>query len=204
MQKAGNLWVPDSDWYFGPYFAQYGDVFEEVNLIVGLSKVRQFRTAVDGGAHVGSWARALAGKFARVVAYEPQPENFECALANLTHLCNVELRNAALGAEPGNCALASGSNSGCWHVADGGGVTVETLDSRGLSDVDYLKLDVEGYEWFALKGALETIRASHPVVQIEEKWLPHSYDGPTARSLLEAEGYTEAAKAGRDVIFTWG
>lgn len=205
MQKAGNLWVPDGDWYFGHYFSTQGDCFEEYGLIAGLDYVKNFRTAVDGGAHVGSWTRKLAQKFERVYAFEPQDDNRLCLYRNVELLDNVFALPTALGAEAGTASLNSGNNSGCWHLTPGGAVDIIPLDQHQIKDLDYLKLDVEGFEYFALKGAEETVKRSHPVIQIEEKKLPHSYDAPmSARELLKSWGYKEARKVYRDVIFTHG
>lgn len=201
MQKVGNTWLPDGDRYFGPIFAR-GDVFEMRTLLTGLKYVRQHRTAVDGGAHVGSWSRYLAEQFDVVVGFEPNEGNYECAVANTARLGNVAMFNVALGDAKGLGGMRPGNNSGCWHLSDGDDIAIGTLDSLNLQDVDYLKLDVEGYEGRVILGALETIERCRPVVQVEEKRLPHSYVGPSARSLLEGMGYKEVDRCARDVVFT--
>ena len=49
------------------------------------------------------------------------------------------------------------------------GVPMRTLDSFGLQNVDYIKLDVEGFELFVLEGARETLLRCRPVVTVEQK-----------------------------------
>ena len=46
-------------------------------------------------------------------------------------------------------------------------VELATLDSFNLEDVDCIKVDVEGYEYNVLKGALATITRCRPIVQLE-------------------------------------
>jgi hypothetical protein len=46
---------------------------------------------------------------------------------------------------------------------------VRRLDDYGLTDVDLLKLDCEGYEVFALRGGLDTIARCLPVIVCEQK-----------------------------------
>lgn len=46
-------------------------------------------------------------------------------------------------------------------------VTVNTLDSYNFSDVDIIKIDVEGYEFPVIKGGEQTIRNCRPIVQLE-------------------------------------
>lgn len=211
MKRAGNTWIPDDDEYFSGIFAGC-EVFEGKNLVAGLAHVKEWDCAIDGGAHVGSWSRELSKKFRSVYAFEPHTPNYMCLIANMSdHGCiNVDCQRSALGNRYGVVKLAPGNNSGCWHIAEEGGTSasgVIPLDQfRPLKTrkVGYLKLDVEGYEWFALDGAKDLLRRDHPVVQIEEKALPHTYKGPTARSLLESMGYKEVAKSGRDVVFVHG
>lgn len=204
MLRAGNTWLPQGDDYFPKYFEK-GDVFEPKNLETGLKYVTEWDCAIDGGAHVGSWTRALAFKFKQVHAFEPQPDNYYCLIANTAALDNVRSYRTALGAVTGFVSLEPGTNSGCWHVGKGKGAQMMPLDDLLVlkkRQVGYLKLDVEGFEYHALSGARELIHRCRPVVQIEEKRLPHSYPGPTARSFLEGIGYKEADRSGRDVIFT--
>lgn len=53
-------------------------------------------------------------------------------------------------------------------------VNVATLDSFGLSDIAFLKIDVEGHELSVLRGATETIMRSRPnlLVEVEESRVP--------------------------------
>ncbi len=44
-----------------------------------------------------------------------------------------------------------------------------TLDSFDLTNVDFIKIDTEGYEYFVLKGAEKTIKRDHPVIVVEQK-----------------------------------
>lgn len=46
-------------------------------------------------------------------------------------------------------------------------IQVSTLDSYGFEDVDCIKVDVEGFEFAVLKGSVQTISKSRPVVQLE-------------------------------------
>jgi len=44
-----------------------------------------------------------------------------------------------------------------------------TLDSFALTDVDFLKIDCQGYEVFVLEGARDLLRRCRPVVLVEQK-----------------------------------
>jgi len=53
----------------------------------------------------------------------------------------------------------------------------------GLADVDFIKIDCEGYEENVLRGAIETIKRDRPVIIVEQK-----RDMATARFGLEPLG----------------
>jgi hypothetical protein len=53
--------------------------------------------------------------------------------------------------------------------------TEMTLDSLGLTDVSFMKIDIEGYEYYALLGAVDTITACRPVILYEHFWDPEAH-----------------------------
>jgi hypothetical protein len=61
------------------------------------------------------------------------------------------------------------SSSGDTRVAGEGDIPLERLDTFKLEDVDFIKLDCEGYELFALRGAEETLKRCRPCVIVEQK-----------------------------------
>lgn len=72
-------------------------------------------------------------------------------------------------------------------------VVVDTLDhvfpSLGLSEVNLLKIDVEGHELAVLKGARETLLRYKPLILIEVEGRHHSYPISTVFDYIEALGY---------------
>ena len=61
-------------------------------------------------------------------------------------------------------------------------VQTSTLDQLDISDIAFVKIDVEGYEQEVLKGSVETIQKDHPIIliELEERYrkgtLQNSYD----------------------------
>lgn len=198
MRLVGNTYIPDNDTYFANYF-KGSDVFEQDNLELALSFVKKFEVAVDGGAHVGSWTRYLSTKFDCVCAFEPNPDNFECLVLNTADCNNVILSKFGLSATEHTGILVQGNNSGCWYVTNGDDIKLRPLPDFGA--LDFVKLDIEGFEFHALIGMYEQLKKYNPIVIIEEKDLPHHKQDYSARKLLLGLGYKELAKSGRDVIF---
>jgi FkbM family methyltransferase len=140
-------------------------------LRAALNYTKSFRVAVDVGAHVGFWSMHLAKKFWRVEAFEPVAEHRECFLMN-AELPGVSLHPVALGSSAGNVELTvPPGSSGGTHISGDGDIEMRTLDSYAFIDVDFIKIDCEGYELEVLKGAEMTIRTWRPCVIVEQK--PH-------------------------------
>ena len=113
---------------------------------------------VDAGAYTGISSRWLAGRFpnARVVALEPDPDNFELLERNVRGVSRIEPLHEALWLvdEP---LYVSVPDAGAWASEVGRtgqvdrrveGVSPITLMRRlGLESIDLLKLDVEGAEY---------------------------------------------------------
>ncbi len=115
-------------------------------------------TFVDVGANVGTYAVSLAkhvGERGRVIAIEPHPVSnarlaFNAAASKLT---NLTLVKAAAGDTEGELMIETdGDNLGASHISETGGITVPAhrlltiLRDAGVTHVDALKIDVEGYE----------------------------------------------------------
>lgn len=127
-------------------------------------------TFVDGGAFTGDTCRYLIERgveVRRYVAFEPDP-------ANLSRLC-VFTRNTSFESLILPCGLGEGfadidfveGHGPCSRIAAPGEagtrIRVCALDDV-LPDIapDFVKLDVEGAELAALKGAARAIERSHP------------------------------------------
>jgi len=170
------------------------------HLRCALSFVKNFRTVIDGGAHQGIWTRALLEKFNNVIAFEPWPDNFKKLPEGSK---NYRL---ALGNCSNDLSMAPGKdNSGQYHLVNGEGVEVVTIDDFDFEDVDFLKLDVEGYELFAIEGARATIEKYHPVVLIEENGLCERYGvrGGEAGEYLEDMGYEMVLRKNKDYVYRY-
>lgn len=137
--------------------------------LAAVQRCKKTRVAIDVGGHIGLWSFNLAHWFETVHAFEPVAEHRECFEANINDP-NVCLHAMALGAEPSSVSMATeNGSSGNTTVAGAGDIQMITLDSMALREVDFIKIDCEGYEENVLKGARETIRECRPVLIVEQK-----------------------------------
>ena len=168
-----------------------------------LVHVKRRRTALQAGGNIGLWPRRMAERFARVLTFEPDATSCACLLLNTRTCPNVEVHPLALGAALGVCDIAHRS-LGSHQVTEGRTVIVTTIDAIGLTDLDFLQLDIEGYEWHALSGGRETITRCQPLIQVELRDFTQKYGHSDAevRGLLAELGYAEVSKQrGNDVVF---
>jgi FkbM family methyltransferase len=133
---------------------------------------------LDVGANIGVYACTGAAHLSqngRLIAFEPVPENISYLRRNverndLTGRVNVE--PVAVGASPGELTVhLSGEQSGKHSAAaanvgtSAGAVTMPMtsidayLAESRLGPPDLIKIDVEGYEGFVLRGAAQTLTA---------------------------------------------
>ena len=166
--------------------------------------------AIDGGAHRGTWSLELASKFSKVIAFEPEPANFKSLYWNTRHLDNVHRIQKALGwvtEHKVKLAWRLDGKSDTTRINERGEPAIITsLDKENIKNVSFIKLDLEGFEYFALRGGEGLLRQQKPLVLIEEKdGLSEYYGVPTgeARSWLKHIGMIELAKFKIDVLLGW-
>lgn len=169
-----------------------------------LKHCRSRKTAFQAGGNIGIWPAALAKEFAQCVTAEPDSENYNALKANTAHIPNVTTIKAAIGKQSGTTNMQRvHGNMGAHHCTTGEDVQVCTIDSLGLADVDFIQLDIEGFEHQAILGAKSTIEASLPVIVLELNGLGNRY-GYTDQStidLMGSLGYQIIGRISRDVIF---
>lgn len=203
MEKHNGWWFPDGN------LATAQAIFhewDEKNKYV-LSLVKDKRTCIQAGGNVGVFAKRLANSFNKVITFEPMPENLECLKENKMS-DNVEIMEGALGDKIGYAHIDSTipNNCGATQVAEGGDIPMFTIDSLE-EPVDLIWLDIEGYEYKALQGAMETIDKYNPVIVIENKGLIQGFGGDLNGSIKFVEwmssiGYKRQRRIMRDDIYT--
>jgi FkbM family methyltransferase len=160
---------------------------------------------LDLGAYSGIYSIAAAAAGKSVVAFEPNSETFKLLERNVklnNFMEKIEVRNFALGAEPGILDLAvetfrnysSGSrvvskqssvDESVWRILQS--TEVKRLDDViGSHQVDLMKIDVEGFELDVLNGALNTLTNNRIQVLIEVL-SPETFE--RVKTLMQSLGY---------------
>ena len=128
-----------------------------------ISKCKSFNCALDIGANFGIMSRRMARDFVTVESFEPIFDDYlEANLGSLNEKVNIH--PYALGAEDKEVMMRVGKyNSGASNITSKkeSNQTYEmaeqrTLDSFNFSDIGFIKMDVEGWEWEVFQGAEKT------------------------------------------------
>lgn len=179
MKRKGGLgWIPAM---FSP-----GMVTAEQQFWRGLTLSGM--TVYDIGAFQGLLTLFFASRAKAVVCFEPNTQNHKRLMENLTlnGIKNVEVRKAGVGSRRetrrmvGFPLMPGGASVDGETVAQllrsGVGTAIEeisivTLDEEipqaGLPAPDFVKIDIEGWEYEALQGARNTLEAHKPALFLE-------------------------------------
>lgn len=226
MFQHQGIWLPDGEKHFPDWMTRNGEIvdgrgsYQIRKLRASMDHVKQFRVAVDVGAHVGLWAMHLVKRFDFVHAFEPVPEFRACLSKNLPETNqrvgtvferkkgNHLIYPCALGEVRGNVSMSiNPADTGGTHVKGEGDVSMHRLDDFDLQDVDFIKIDCEGYEHHVIAGARETLIRCRPCVIVEQK--PHKLGpnfgikGTPAVDLLRELGAEVRREMGGDYIMTF-
>ena len=150
------------------------------------------QTIFDIGANVGEWSLRMArsNPAATIHSFEPSAETFKVLLERTTHLGKrIVLNNCGVGAANGDGILTtypSASEMGSFHKFEGvffdrlgesnqEVVRLVALDEycagRGITKIDFMKVDVEGHEMEVLKGARRMLQTG------SVRYLQFEYNG---------------------------
>ena len=131
---------------------------------------------IHAGSGFGDFLPALKN-CDKVWAFEPNKLMYESSLStiSLNQLDNVEIFPYAIGEYDGECTLQHIDENGLEmgprsEIGDVGyGVEMVKLDSIIPKDckISLIHLDLEGYEFEALKGAKEIIERDKPIIVLE-------------------------------------
>jgi FkbM family methyltransferase len=147
-------------------------------------------TCLDIGANIGIYTlylARLAGPAGRVVAFEPEPENFDLLEKNViaNGYGNVECVRKAVSDRAGTADLGFCEENRGDHRLGGQGRSTVAVETLRLDDyfppasrVDVIKMDIQGSELGAMEGMRRLLR-DNPGVQIVAEFCP---------SLIEAAG----------------
>ena len=172
----------------------------------------QGRTAIDVGCRFGEYTHYLLKHFQKVKCFEPRREALIRQFNKNIPKDRVQVWNCGIGDKQEFVNM----NGGAVHKDNTveiqpskyrTDVPVYTLDSFAFDDVDFVKVDVEGYELKVLQGALKTINKYKPMIVIEQNGSDTKWGWATkenqAGAFLESLGYVNTGVWKNDFVFEY-
>ena len=152
----------------------------------------------DIGAHGGVYSLTMLQRFSEVIvhSFEPQPEELLKNFA-LNAVSAERIHAVALGDTKGIVRMTTKERSSN-HISESGNISVPIvrLDDYALENnippPNWIKIDIEGMELPALRGAEQTLKASHPGIICEINHLSGRYGSKVADPVnyLNSLGYS--------------
>ena len=138
---------------------------------------------VDAGANIGIYSQLLSrsvGPTGAVHSFEPSPENFKRLHAATCRLSNVHASQAAVGEHSGASELYISEKLNVDHRTYSAGgssrrsipIKMAALDDyfKAGERVDMIKMDIQGYELHALRGAKRVLHENPEIKLLLEFW----------------------------------
>jgi len=165
---SGNVYILPNNYY---YYSNNG--LSEKSLIEMVKELCfPDKNILDIGAHTGTYSISLAHYSKHVYAFEPQKMTYYslCGGVALSAIKNITCINYALGSleQEGKQLLHINSLDGGGsslhhnaHIMEDEEIEVRTLDSFNISNISFIKIDVEDNELQVLMNGVNTLKQSN-------------------------------------------
>ena len=208
-KMIGNYLFPSNDTHFdrwmlnGEYQKKQRDALFEY-----MEERRPIEYIADVGAHVGLWSRPMMHRANTkyIWAFEPNSSVRECYVLNMGGFENYSIYPVALGHKNMKGFLnVETDNSGNTniHPTRSGDTEIRTLDSFNFEHLDYIKVDVEGFEYNFLQGAVDTLNRCRPFVHLEMKSKNMRNSKDDFYRFMKNIGYSQVMKIGAEVLYDY-
>lgn len=169
-------WIQENIYFLGAY--------EKAELKAVSGILRPGDVFLDLGANLGLYslhASRIVGESGKVISFEPFSTNFNALKEHvaMNQLSNVQLEKLAVGKESGMITLYLNESEGNLGMVTASyienaikeEVKIVSIDAyrkeKKLQKVDFIKIDIEGFEYPTLLGMENTLNAYLPSILIE-------------------------------------
>lgn len=139
---------------------------------------------IDIGANLGYFSKTFSrlSPNGKVICIEPLPQYYSILKYFLSSKKNIEIHNVALGKDAGEVTMIlpksngmirtglpyiSKSDEKSEHPTQQVQIVNPNSLLKNLSKIDYIKCDIEGFEWIVFQELKEVLKQYQPIVQIE-------------------------------------
>lgn len=193
MLHRQDTYICDSVTFLGDYEPEEKKVFSVL--------VKKGNTVLDIGANVGLhslYFSELVGREGRVFSFEPVQQNYDQIVRNMklngiTNIIPIHKGLSDVSTKINIAAPSNSNNPGAFNLFDTKEPTetVEVItgdffiESENIKQVDFIKMDIEGYEYFAIKGLAKTLATFKSTVVFEFDSNYHAKTGAGEEDIFE-------------------
>lgn len=147
---------------------QYFPEEEKLNLSTSGGADVFFDLGAYDGDSIAGFVEYVHGRYKKVIAVEASEKNYKKLCSNLSGYKNVECHNVGVYSEKTKLNFTVSDAKNSFADKDGENVIeVDTVDNIVAGQpVTFIKMDIEGAEYAALQGAVNTLRDNVPVLAI--------------------------------------
>jgi len=201
------LWVPSTDAQIEQWREKGHPYMQDtcLNKFLEWCKLqnKKFNLIIDIGAWCGTWTLSMQQYAKNIYCYEPNKLHYDCLSRNCSVHNHVRLYNQALGNEDGFIKLTEEAATQNTRVLREKGETrINKLDSLGLVGVDFIKIDVEGFEMEVLKGAEKTLEnVEYLMIELNGNSEKYGTSKKDIKEHLKSLGFKVLMKTWPDIIY---
>ena len=183
LRRAANKVYHRAFPIYRPLYAVYKTYADRAERELLRKILFQGAVVVDVGANIGIYSQFLSrciGPTGLVHSFEPSPDNFKRLSAATRDLSNVRLTQAVVGERSGKCKLYVSDKLNVDHRAyQANGDSRDTMPIEMVAldhyfklreHVDLIKMDIQGYELHALRGATRVVADNPDIKLLIEFW----------------------------------
>jgi hypothetical protein len=166
----------ERDFFHSPDGIQeFPDHHCKMTWLTSLPFIQEARNAIDIGCRDGEYTRYLFNHFQHVYCFDPRFRKYFPFNVDLTKITHFRI---PLGDGPNPERLGRGTGK---NMTD---KVFYCLDDFNLQNIDYIKIDTDGYEMANIKGGLKTITRDWPIIVLEV-----FFERETLKYVTEELGY---------------
>ncbi|MFA4818169.1 MAG: FkbM family methyltransferase [Parcubacteria group bacterium] len=177
----GNMIYKKLYFVYKPLYFAYKKISDRKKIQALKKIIKPGMVVVDIGANIGFYSilfSKLVGATGRVYAFEPDEENFRHLERNTINLKNVSINKKAVSDKSGKIKLYVSDDLNIdHHTYDAGEnrkfIEIEAVsldDFFGNKPIDFIKIDIQGYEYYAILGGEKLFSRADKLMILSEFW----------------------------------
>ena len=167
IYEHNGMWLIKGDTHISEWAKEHGTIKCDPYLFKWLApRLKDVSVVWDIGACIGDHTRFYLDEGKQVVAIEPNPVAFECLQRNCPEAMTY---NMAASDKRGILNFSLSDNAGASRITENGDIPIPSmpLDEMEFPAPQFVKIDIEGWEFHALQGMEKTLEAYKPTLFIE-------------------------------------